>query len=107
MSRLFFEQPTQRSTMVAVALPLPNEIETFLPQRGFVLELPVDTASKRIIDIATMKSVSTLVMPQAPKPVAKNVPSPSVKGPLSPGGCVVGGWVVGGGVEVVDGGAGC
>jgi hypothetical protein len=92
MSRLFFEQPTQRSTMVAVALPLPNEIETFLPQRGFVLELPVDTASKRIIDIATMKSVSTLVMPQAPKPA---------------GGCVVGGWVVGGGVEVVDGGAGC
>jgi hypothetical protein len=40
--------------------------------------------------------------------LAKNVPSPSVKGPLSPPlGGVVGGCVVAGGVEVVVGGAGC
>jgi len=102
MSRLLNAQPTQRSTMVAVAEPLPNWIETFLPQRGFVLELPVETASNRIIETATMKSVSLLVKPQAPKPVSKNVPSPSVKGPLLPP--VLGGAA---GVEVVAGGAGC
>jgi len=42
-------------------------------------------ASYRISETATMKSVATLVMPQAPRPVAKKVPSPK-KGPLAPDG---------------------
>jgi hypothetical protein len=43
----------------------------------------VEAASNRISETATMKSVATLVMPQAPRPVAKKVPSP-LKGPLAP-----------------------
>jgi len=81
-----------------------------------LLELPLATASNRIFETATMKSVSVLVVPQAPKPVSKNVPSPSVKGPLSPPPPpppppppVLGGVVLAGGVEVevVAGGGGC
>lgn len=103
-SRLFSAQPVQRSTMIAVVDLPPYEIDTCLLQRGFVLELPVATASNRIMEIATMKSESELVLPQAPKPVSKNVPSPPRKGPLLElGGVVLGGVVVG----VVAGGGGC
>jgi len=103
---LSYLQPVQRSEMVAVALWPPYEIEIFLPQRGLLLGSgPLEAASYRISETATMKSVSWLVKPQAPKPVEKNVPSPSVKGPLLPpvlGGCVF----AGAGVEEVVVGAG-
>jgi len=107
MSMLSFAQPVQRSTTVAVAVFPPNEIDIFLPQRGLLLGLgPLEAASYRICETATMKSESWLVMPQEPKPVEKKVPSPSVKGPLLPpvlGGCVFAGA---GGEEVVFGAGG-
>jgi len=46
-----------------------------------------------------MESVATLTMPQAPRPVAKNVPSPE-KGPSAPDGGD-------GAAALVAGGAGC
>jgi len=103
MSRSSSKQAAQRSVMVAVCVSPPKEIETSFLQSGLSLgSAPMAAASNRRCETATMKSVATLTMPQAPKPVAKNVPSPEKK--PDDGGAVE---VVAGGVaEVVAGGGG-
>jgi len=60
-------------------------------------------ASYRISETATMELEASLVTPQAPRPVAKKVPSPK-KGPLAPD---VDGGLDAGGAAVLDDGAGC